>query len=173
VAAETVYSREHETDADGDGIDAGEQESGADKLEVAVLLCLCGNFVVAALCYLTNKDTKTEADRSTGLDIFFFFAAVVFTVAPFALSFKYRKEEEALWRGPRTPRAAPRWPRLTSKDLQTFTLFRIYTLANLATTPKWSLGHSFSCSHVRYCSQRSCRPTGSGSVSASSTLVSL
>ena len=100
MAAGTVYSREHETDADGDGIDAGEQESGADKLEVAVLLCLLGNYVVAALCYLTNKDTKTEADRSTGLDIFFFFAAVVFTVAPFALAFKYRKEEQASIKSP-------------------------------------------------------------------------
>ena len=90
VAAGKVFSREHETDVDGDG----EQESGADKLEVAALLCALGNYVVAALSYLVNQN-KSDDDRSFALDIVIFFAAVIFTVTPFFLALKYRKHEDA------------------------------------------------------------------------------
>ena len=57
---------------------------------------MLGNYVTAALCYLANKDNKSDADRSNSLDIAFFILAVVFTVAPFLLAFKYRKEEEQM-----------------------------------------------------------------------------
>lgn len=93
VAAGKVYYREHETDANGEGIDDGDEESGADKLEVAALLCVLGNYVVAALCHLANDGTA-DADRSSALDVVFFLAAVGFTVAPFFFAFKFRKEEK-------------------------------------------------------------------------------
>ena len=91
IATGKVTSREHETNVH-DGV---REESGADKLEVVALLCVLGNYALAALCYLVNKD-KSDADRSSALDIVVFVAAVIFTLAPFFLARKYRADEESL-----------------------------------------------------------------------------
>ena len=92
IADGKVISREHETNVYDGGV---LEESGADKLEVAALLCVLGNYALAAVCYLVNKD-KSEADRSSALDIVLFVAAVIFTLAPFFLARKYRKDEDLL-----------------------------------------------------------------------------
>ena len=92
IAAGKVIRREHETNVDDGGKN---EESGADKLEVVALLCVLGNYALAAVCYLVNKDVS-DAERSSALDIVVFVAAVIFTLAPFFLAHKYRKSEDAL-----------------------------------------------------------------------------
>jgi heme/copper-type cytochrome/quinol oxidase subunit 4 len=91
IAAGKVIRREHETNVDSD---CKNEESGADKLEVVALLCVLGNYALAAVCYLVNKD-KSDAERSSALDIVVFIAAVIFTLAPFFLARKYREAEDS------------------------------------------------------------------------------
>lgn len=63
--------------------------SVGDKLEEVCLGCLAGNYVVALISHLTNKDGQ----RNIAGDVAIFLLAVIFTVVPLVAGYYFGNEE--------------------------------------------------------------------------------